>query len=127
MSELTVVGLKIKPGETVVKARCGLCHEGGAGGAPKIGNRVDWEPRAARGKLALYETALKGKPNTAMMPRGGFRLARGKAVAEGFCGMWRRRAATSRGTPRRAFPTTLRHPSPTLLCKVVYCVDQVER
>jgi len=60
-------------GEAVVKARCSLCHEGGAGGAPKIGNRVDWEPRAARGKLALYEVALKGKPNTAMMPRGGFR------------------------------------------------------
>jgi len=46
---------------------------GRRGGAPKIGNRVDWEPRAARGKLALYEVALKGKPNTAMMPRGGFR------------------------------------------------------
>src|SRR5258706_9535149 len=60
-------------GEAVVKARCSLCHEGGAGGSPKIGNRVDWEPRAARGKLALYEGALKGKPNTALMPRGGFR------------------------------------------------------
>ncbi|HEY6721525.1 MAG TPA: c-type cytochrome [Burkholderiales bacterium] len=60
-------------GEEVVKARCSLCHEGGAGGAPKIGNRTDWEPRAARGKLALYEIALNGKPNTAMMARGGFR------------------------------------------------------
>src|SRR5258706_7683661 len=60
-------------GEAVVKARCSLCHEGGAGGAPKIGNREDWGPRAARGKLALYEVALKGKPNTAMMPKGGFR------------------------------------------------------
>jgi cytochrome c5 len=60
-------------GEAVVNARCSLCHEGGAGGAPKIGNRIDWEPRAARGKLALYEVALRGKPNTAMMPRGGFR------------------------------------------------------
>ena len=60
-------------GEEVVKARCSLCHEGGAGGAPRIGNRSEWEPRAARGKLALYETALTGKPNTAMMPRGGFR------------------------------------------------------
>jgi len=63
----------MKSSRAVLKARCSLCHEGGAGGAPKIGNRVDWEPRAARGKLALYETALKGKPNTAMMPRGGFR------------------------------------------------------
>jgi cytochrome c5 len=60
-------------GEAVVKSRCSLCHEGGAGGAPKIGNRIEWEPRAARGKLALYEVALRGKPNTAMMPRGGFR------------------------------------------------------
>jgi cytochrome c5 len=60
-------------GEEIVKERCGLCHEGGAGGAPKIGNRIDWEPRAARGKLALYEVALRGKPNTAMLPRGGFR------------------------------------------------------
>ena len=60
-------------GETIYKARCSLCHAGGAGGAPKFGNREDWEPRAARGKLALYESALRGKPNTAMMPRGGFR------------------------------------------------------
>lgn len=60
-------------GEEVVKARCSLCHAGGAGGAPRIGNRPEWEPRAARGRLALYEVALKGKPNTAMMARGGFR------------------------------------------------------
>jgi cytochrome c5 len=60
-------------GEEVVKARCSLCHEGGAGGAPKIGNRTEWGPRAARGKLALYEVALNGKPNTAMMAKGGFR------------------------------------------------------
>jgi cytochrome c5 len=60
-------------GEEIVKERCGLCHDGGAGGAPKIGDRGDWGPRAARGKLALYEVALRGKPNTAMMARGGFR------------------------------------------------------
>src|SRR5258708_10475158 len=67
-------------GEAVVNARCSLCHEGGAGGAPKIGNRTDWEPRAARGKLALYEVALRGKPNTPMMPRGGIRgLSAGEA------------------------------------------------
>jgi cytochrome c5 len=60
-------------GEAIYKARCSLCHAGGAGGAPKLGSRDDWEPRAARGKLALYESALRGKPNTAMMARGGFR------------------------------------------------------
>src|SRR5262245_54158953 len=60
-------------GEEIYKARCSLCHAGGAGGAPKFGVREDWEPRAARGRLALYEVALHGKPNTAMMARGGFR------------------------------------------------------
>jgi cytochrome c5 len=60
-------------GEQVYENRCSLCHAGGAGGAPKLGSRDDWAPRAARGKLALYESALKGKPNTAMMARGGFR------------------------------------------------------
>jgi cytochrome c5 len=60
-------------GEQVYKNRCSLCHAGGAGGAPIFGNREDWTPRAARGKLALYDVALHGKPNTAMMARGGFR------------------------------------------------------
>jgi cytochrome c5 len=60
-------------GKDVYENRCSLCHAGGAGGAPKFRNREDWTPRAARGKLALYDVALHGKPNTAMMPRGGFR------------------------------------------------------
>ena len=61
------------PGEEVYRNRCSLCHAGGAGGAPKFRNLEDWAPRAARGKLALYEVALHGKPDTAMLPRGGFR------------------------------------------------------
>jgi cytochrome c5 len=60
-------------GMEVYENRCSLCHAGGAGGAPKFKNREDWAPRAARGKLALYDVALHGKPNTAMMARGGFR------------------------------------------------------
>jgi cytochrome c5 len=60
-------------GEEIYQNRCSLCHAGGAAGAPKFKNRDDWAPRAARGKLALYDVALHGKPNTAMMARGGFR------------------------------------------------------
>lgn len=60
-------------GEEVYKNRCSLCHAGGAGGAPRFKNQEEWAPRAARGKLALYDTALHGKPNTAMRARGGFR------------------------------------------------------
>jgi cytochrome c5 len=60
-------------GEEVYKNRCSLCHAGGAGGAPRFQNREEWGPRAAQGKLMLYRSALKGKPNTAMQARGGFR------------------------------------------------------
>ena len=60
-------------GEETYQNRCSLCHAGGAGGAPKFRNREDWAPRAARGRLALYDVAIHGKPNTAMMARGGFR------------------------------------------------------
>ena len=60
-------------GEEVYKNRCSLCHAGGAGGAPRFQNREEWGPRAAQGKLTLYQSALKGKPNTAMRARGGFR------------------------------------------------------
>src|SRR5262245_33364185 len=60
-------------GEEVYKNRCSLCHAGGAGGAPRFQNRDEWAPRAAQGKLTLYQSALKGKPNTAMQARGGFR------------------------------------------------------
>src|SRR5262249_34494331 len=60
-------------GKDIYESRCSLCHAGGAGGAPKFKNREDWAPRVTRGRLALYDTALHGKPNTAMMPRGGVR------------------------------------------------------
>jgi len=60
-------------GEEVYRNRCSLCHAGGAGGAPRFQNREEWAPRAAQGKIALYQSALNGKPNTAMMARGGFR------------------------------------------------------
>jgi cytochrome c5 len=60
-------------GEEIYKNRCSLCHAGGAGGAPRFQNREEWTPRAAQGKLTLYQSALKGKPNTAMQARGGFR------------------------------------------------------
>lgn len=66
-------GAAADSGEEIYQKRCSLCHAGGAGGAPKFKDRGDWEPRAARGRLSLYEIALKGKPNTAMMAKGGFR------------------------------------------------------
>ena len=59
-------------GEETYKAKCSLCHDGGAGAAPRIDDKAAWGLRLAEGKEPLYQTAIKGKPDTAMMPKGGF-------------------------------------------------------
>jgi cytochrome c5 len=58
-----------KDGPTVFNTVCGACHNTGAAGAPKAGDKAAWGPRIAQGKEALYKSALNGK--NAMPPRGG--------------------------------------------------------
>ncbi len=48
---------------------CTACHSTGAAGAPKFGDKAAWGPRIAKGKDALYNSALHGKG--AMPPKGG--------------------------------------------------------
>lgn len=58
-------------GEQTYKSACAVCHDAGVGGAPKLGDKAAWAPRAKQGKDALYAVGLKGKPGTAMMAKGG--------------------------------------------------------
>ena len=58
-----------KDGATVFNTVCGACHNTGAAGAPKAGDKAAWAPRIAQGKEALYKSALNGK--NAMPARGG--------------------------------------------------------
>lgn len=58
-----------KDGPTVFNSVCGACHNTGAAGAPKAGDKAAWAPRLAQGKDALYKSALAGKG--AMPPKGG--------------------------------------------------------
>jgi cytochrome c5 len=58
-----------KTGEQVMQSTCGACHQTGAAGAPKIGDRAAWAPRIGKGEKSLLESALKGV--RAMPPRGG--------------------------------------------------------
>lgn len=60
-------------GEKVYKGTCVMCHGSGAGGAPVIKVKADWEPRIAQGKPTLYEHALKGFNGSkgAMPAKGG--------------------------------------------------------
>jgi cytochrome c5 len=59
-------------GEETYKSKCGLCHDSGAAAAPRINDPAVWALRLANGREPVYQTALKGKPDTAMMPKGGF-------------------------------------------------------
>ena len=48
---------------------CSACHATGVAGAPKVGDKAAWAPRAAQGVDALTASAIKGKG--AMPPKGG--------------------------------------------------------
>jgi len=48
---------------------CSVCHATGVAGAPKVGDKAAWTPRAAQGVDALTASAIKGKG--AMPPKGG--------------------------------------------------------
>ncbi len=57
-------------GEQVYKTTCQNCHASGAAGSPKLNDKANWKPRIAKGVEALYLSAIKGVPSTAMMPKG---------------------------------------------------------
>jgi len=59
----------VKTPEQVVQTTCGACHQTGAAGAPKIGDKAAWAPRLAKGLKGLLQSAVKGL--NAMPPRGG--------------------------------------------------------
>ncbi len=56
-------------GEKTYKDACGVCHNIGVAGAPKLGDMDAWKDRIAKGKEALYETSIKGKGS--MPAKGG--------------------------------------------------------
>lgn len=54
------------------RRKCSSCHDAGGGGAPRFGDKSQWAHRNRKGTPALYAAAIKGVPNTAMIPKGGF-------------------------------------------------------
>lgn len=57
-------------GKEVYSKSCIACHGTGASGAPRLGDKAAWAKRIAKGKDALYASALNGITGTAMLPRG---------------------------------------------------------
>ncbi len=51
------------------KTACAACHDTGAAGAPKVGDKAGWKARIATGMDTMVKNAIKGKG--AMPPKGG--------------------------------------------------------
>ena len=61
-----------RDGETVFKGSCFACHDTGAAGAPKRGDKAAWEPRIAQGIDTLKKHAIEGfTGKSGMMPPRG--------------------------------------------------------
>ncbi len=58
-------------GDETYKKTCGVCHDQGIAGAPKLGDKAKWAPLIKQGKEALYTISIKGKPGTGMVAKGG--------------------------------------------------------
>ena len=65
----TAPAADLAKGKAVYGAACFVCHDTGAAGAPKRGDKAVWAPRLEQGMEALTNSALKGK--NAMPPKGG--------------------------------------------------------
>lgn len=67
---------RLAAGRTVWIGTCRACHLLGIAGAPAVTNWPEWERRMAKGRDALYQSALGGIPDAIegkyrMPPHGG--------------------------------------------------------
>lgn len=59
-------------GKSVYGKTCAMCHAAGVAGAPKPGDKAEWDPRIAQGKDTLYKHAIEGYTGSkGMMPAKG--------------------------------------------------------
>ena len=62
-------GLDLDHGKQLYNTLCVICHQAGVDGAPKLGDRLAWSQRLAKGFNTLVEHATKGYKG--MPPKGG--------------------------------------------------------
>lgn len=59
-------------GKSIYNKTCALCHAAGVAGAPKPGDKADWEPRIAQGMDALFKHSIEGYTGSkGLMPAKG--------------------------------------------------------
>ncbi|MHB8405000.1 MAG: c-type cytochrome [Gammaproteobacteria bacterium] len=62
----------VQTGKQIWEGTCSACHQTGALGAPRIGNKAEWAPHLAKGLAVLENHALHGFKS---MPAHGGNLA----------------------------------------------------
>ena len=73
ISSLTTSNIKTHLGKTLFKSKCALCHSHGLAGAPRLGNKADWQPRIKKKIFTLTKTRNNGISRHAAQ-RGLFRV-----------------------------------------------------
>ena len=70
-------------GKAIYDKVCVACHAGAIPGIPKLGDKVDWEPRIAQGNDVLYDHAINGFMGAGMPmpPKGGADISDDEAKA----------------------------------------------
>ncbi|TCK16965.1 cytochrome c5 [Thiogranum longum] len=63
-----VVAAGPRSGKDVYSGACMACHSTGVAGAPKVGDKAAWSPRASKGVDGLLKSAISGI--NAMPPKG---------------------------------------------------------
>ena len=60
-------------GQQIYQTTCVACHDAGIAGAPKLGDKSQWAKHVAKGRDALYASAVNGVQGSAgaMPPKGG--------------------------------------------------------
>jgi cytochrome c5 len=69
---LAMSAAQAQTAEQDYRNKCSVCHDGGAGQAPRVDDGATWGARGMRGRQALYTSAIQGIPNTAMAAKGGY-------------------------------------------------------
>ena len=69
---LAMSAAQAQTAEQDYRNKCSVCHDGGAGQAPRVDDGATWGARGLRGRQALYISAIQGIPNTAMAAKGGY-------------------------------------------------------
>lgn len=99
-----------RTGEQVVQTVCAACHQTGAAGAPKIGDKAAWSARIALGAEALTKSVIVGKG--AMPPKGGGADLTDAEIARAVVLMANQSGATFKEPPAAAAVAAAAAPSP---------------